>query len=161
MNIITFFDYVGFYGPTINFFLTFYYLLDKNIYLLFFIIGSVTNIALNEILKLTIREPRPHGQIQFVDSNQLHGPHLYGMPSAHTQSCIFSSIYIYLVTGYPYIFLFTLFISMITFYQRWKYNRHSINQLIMGSFVGGAYAWLIIYLVQLYYYNYKTPFFMI
>jgi len=155
------FDYIGYYGPLITFCITFYYLLDKRTYLLVFIIGSITNMGLNEVLKLAIREPRPEGQIQFIDSNQLHGPHLYGMPSAHTQTCFFSVIYLYLVRGYTYVFLLSLFISSLTFYQRWKYNRHTIKQLAIGSLIGGFYAWVLIYFTQLYYLNYKQAYFMI
>lgn len=155
------FDYIGFYGPVILFMTNFYYLFDKRLYLLIYLIGSITNITINEVLKIIIREPRPNGQIHFVDSQQLHGPHLYGMPSAHTQSCIFSACYIYLVTGYHYIFIFSLFISAITFYQRWKFNRHSINQLAVGSLIGAFYAWVLIYFTQLYYFNYNASLFMI
>ena len=155
------FDYIGYYGPIILFLITFYYLLDKRLYLLVFFIGSVTNMGLNEVLKLAIREPRPEGQIHFLDSNQLHGPHLYGMPSAHTQTCFFSTVYLYLVCGYPYIFILSLFICILTFYQRWKYNRHTIKQLLVGSLIGSFYAWLLIYLIQTYYFNYKQSYFTI
>lgn len=155
------FDYIGHYGPIITFMTTFYYLLDKKLYLLVFIFGSITNIALNEILKLSIREPRPEGQIHFLDSNQLTGPHLYGMPSTHTQTCFFSLVYLYLVRGYPYVLLLSLFISGLTFYQRWKYNRHTIQQLFVGTLIGGSYAWILIYLLQHYYFHYKQAYFSI
>ena len=155
------FDYIGFYGPIITFMTTFYFLLDKRLYLLVFIVGSITNMGLNEILKLAIREPRPDGQIQFIDSHQLHGPHLYGMPSAHTQTCFFSLVYLYLTREYTYVLLLSLFISIITFYQRWKYNRHTIKQLLIGSLIGGFYAWILIYFLQHYYFHYKKSFFII
>lgn len=155
------FDYIGHYGPIITFMITFYYLLDKRIYLLIFIIGSITNMGLNEVLKLAIREPRPNGQIHFLDSNQLTGPHLYGMPSAHTQTCFFSLVYLYLVRGYPFILLLSLFISALTFYQRWKYNRHTIKQLLIGCLIGSLYAWILIYLLQHYYFHYKQSYFII
>ena len=157
----TIFDYIGHYGPIITFIITFYYLLDKRIYLLVFFIGSVTNMSLNEVLKLVIKEPRPEGQTQFLDSKHLTGPHLYGMPSAHTQNCFFSSAYLYLVRGYPYISLLSLFISIITFYQRWKYNRHTVKQLFIGSVIGTLYAWILIYLLQHYYFHYKQAYFII
>jgi len=171
MDIIIFIDYIGFYGPIITFITTFYYLLNQqsfiytpflttifkninqNIYLLLFILGSITNISINEILKNTIQEPRPIGQKYFIDSNELTGPHLYGMPSAHTQSCFFALTYIYLLRGPTYSILFMLFISLLTFYQRWKYNRHTILQLLIGSIIGSLYAWCIITITQYYLYR--------
>jgi hypothetical protein len=159
--ILLLFDYIGYYGPIITFMTTFYNVFEKHLYLLVFIIGSITNIGINEALKLAIREPRPEGQIYFIDSNELSGPHLYGMPSAHMQSCIFSVVYLYLVRGYPYLLLVSLFISALTFYQRWKYNRHTIKQLLIGSFIGGSYAWFLIYILQHYYFNYTNSYFII
>jgi membrane-associated phospholipid phosphatase len=134
------FDYIGHYGPIIVFIITISNIFYMKYYLWSFFLLTLINAKLNEIFKLYIREHRPNNQISFIDHNSLTGAHLYGMPSGHAQGISFSIIYLYLVKhSLPLLFL-TLFIGGLTLYQRWKFHRHSIEQLsigfIIGSFLG-------------------------
>jgi len=141
-------DYIGHYGPIIVFLIAIYNIFYMKYYLWSFLILSVLNAKLNEIFKLYIREPRPKDQIAFIDHNNLNGAHLYGMPSGHAQGISFSIFYLYLVKqSNPLLFL-TFFIGMITLYQRWKYHRHSIEQLTVGFTIGSILGYLAYYVTN-------------
>jgi len=155
ISIIKFIDYIGYYGPEILFALTFYCLLNKIPYLITFTIGSIVNIYINKVLKQLFREPRPSNQLVFIDSNQLTGAHYYGLPSGHAQTVAFSIAFLALVQGPP-AFLYTMTgIFIITLYQRWKYNRHSIKQLFFGVIIGAFMAWIIYFIMWYILHRYK------
>jgi membrane-associated phospholipid phosphatase len=113
-----------------------------------FLIFTLINAKLNEIFKLYIREPRPKDQIAFIDNNNLTGAHLYGMPSGHAQGISFSIIYLYLVKQSNILLFSTLFIGGLTLYQRWKYHRHSVEQLIVGSIIGSFFGYFSYYITK-------------
>lgn len=154
-------DYIGFYGPVILFAATFYCLIHRTPYLIAFTIGSIFNTFANEVLKNIFREPRPPNQLPFIDSQLLIGPHQYGMPSGHAQASAFALAFLVLVKGPPTIIYFMTGIFIITLYQRWKYNRHSVQQLAAGGAFGAGIAWFIIYLTQYILYDYKHQWLMI
>jgi membrane-associated phospholipid phosphatase len=67
----------------------------------------------------------------------------FGMPSGHAQSIFFSIVYLYnLKHSIPLLFS-NLFIASLTLYQRWKYRRHTVEQLATGSAIGGLFAWAV------------------
>ena len=117
--------------------------------------GSVINTYMNEFLKQLFREPRPPNQIEFIDHDKLTGAHYYGLPSGHAQASAFALMFLFLVNGPPAILYSMTGIFVITLFQRWKYNRHSIKQLAVGSMIGAFVAWSIHYLVQIQLYGYK------
>jgi membrane-associated phospholipid phosphatase len=61
---------------------------------------------------------------------------IFGMPSGHSQSVVFSTIFIYLCLRDFNILLFYILISLITLFQRVINNHHTILQVVLGSFVG-------------------------
>ena len=141
-------DTIGHYGPIIVFLITIYNIFYMKYYFWNFLILTLMNAKFNEIIKLYIREPRPKDQVEFIDHNNLVGAHLYGMPSGHAQGISFSIIYLYLVKrSIPLLFL-TLFIGGITIYQRWKYHRHNIRQLIIGFGIGLVLGYFAYYLTN-------------
>lgn len=159
--IIDLFDYIGHYGPVILFTITFYCLIERTPYLTVFIFGSILNSFLNSFLKSVLREPRPQGQIHFIDHNHLIGSNLYGLPSGHAQSVFFSLTFLYLSNGpIPFMYLMTC-ITFLTIYQRWKYKRHSIKQLALGAIIGILYGWVLVYLTKYYLHSYKNNIFVI
>jgi len=144
------FDYIGHYGPAILFTMTFYVLLHRNIYLSVFVIGSLLNLLLNVFLKKNIREPRPNNPLQFIDSDYLIGSNRYGLPSGHAQSCLFSLTFLYL-TKAPIMFLYIMScITILTLYQRWKYRRHTVKQIVIGAVIGSLFAWSLVVITKLY-----------
>jgi membrane-associated phospholipid phosphatase len=151
-NPLIIFDYIGHYGPPILFALTCYSLFHRNVYLLVFVIGSMVNYMINIFLKETIREPRPENPLEFIDSHNLIGNNYYGLPSGHAQITLFSLTFFYLTNGYERIY--TLFvmtcITIITLYQRWKYRRHTIKQLYVGSIIGATIAWTLVLVTKQY-----------
>jgi membrane-associated phospholipid phosphatase len=133
-------DYIGFQGPVITFGITTVALLNQKPYLLSYLVFFAANTYLNKFLKMAIKQPRPEGSkmISMMDHNDGH--HKYGMPSGHAQWTSFSLTYLYLVKQNVYLLLLETFILALTLYQRWKYNRHSIEQLVVGTIVGSGFA---------------------
>jgi membrane-associated phospholipid phosphatase len=167
MNPFIIIDYIGHYGPPILFVLTFYSLFHRNIYMFVFLFGSLVNPLLNMFLKQIFREPRPTNPILFIDSNDLIGNNYYGLPSGHAQSVFFSLTFYYKVlqpySNYNHSFIFYIMtcISILTLYQRWKYRRHTIKQLIIGAIVGSLFAWSLVFTTKTYLHKYKQNFLMI
>ena len=73
---------------------------------------------------------------------------MYGMPSAHAQSVFMSLTFLYLVKESPAWLLGELFIAGLTVYQRWKYNRHTLEQLGVGALLGSLVAYVGYYTVK-------------
>ncbi len=137
------FDNIGYYGPIILFFVVIYFLWNRPKYIILYVICFFINTFLNKSLKIMFREPRPDNPIEFSSFERYKNEEHYGMPSGHAQSVFFSIVYLYNIHHSVYVLLSTLFIGFVTLYQRWKYRRHTINQLILGSTVGSIFAWSI------------------
>lgn len=150
------FDFVGYYGPVILFTLTFYFLIERTPYLIVFIFGSIANTFLNHLLKTTFREHRPQGQIPFIDHDQLTGAQQYGLPSMHAQASFFALAFLFFSHGPQSALYFMGFICALTLFQRWKFRRHSVKQLVLGSLIGTSFAYILVYTTQYYLYDHKT-----
>ena len=152
--LISIFDLIGHYGPVISFALTFYSIIHQIPYLTAFVFGSILNIILNMYLKTIIREPRPENQIEYIDHNpdydDLTGFNEFGMPSGHAQTVMFALMFLFLVKGHTPFTYAIFFISVLTIYQRWKYNRHTVRQLMIGSAVGILFAWIVFHATYTY-----------
>jgi membrane-associated phospholipid phosphatase len=107
-------------------------------YTLFFI----ANTLINNVLKDIIREDRPTGQIYLNEHDVIPntGINKYGMPSGHAQSTGYSITFSYLVVQSPSLLIISVFIGSLTIYQRFKYRRHTIIQLIVGLAIGSLIA---------------------
>jgi membrane-associated phospholipid phosphatase len=149
-------DINGKYAPTILFLTSIYLLWDKNTALFYYTFGFFINMLLNLGVKGVLKEPRPdidetnfkllltHGQ-RFIIKNGL--PYdIFGMPSGHTQSCFFSTIYIYLTIQNYRMLLIYLLLCLSTIYQRIAYNHHTLLQVIMGGTVGAFFGYITFYL---------------
>ena len=134
-------DKIGYVGPIILFVLNIYHYFYRKIYLFSYLLGFGFNVIMNKMIKQTIQEPRPDGSqhIQFME--RFHGSEIYGMPSGHAQSVLYSAVFLY--DAHTLIFYFSLFISMVTLFQRYKYKRHTLTQLFVGSFIGAIFAFII------------------
>lgn len=136
------FDYVGYYGPIILLVTAIMILISRTKTLVLYILFFIVNIFMNRSLKLLFREPRPTGNTLFNDFENTEGSEQYGMPSGHAQSVAYTATFLYLFTKSPDIFMGACFIGAITVYQRYKYKRHSISQLLAGATVGALVAGL-------------------
>jgi membrane-associated phospholipid phosphatase len=136
------FDYIGYYGPIILLIATIILMMARTKVLILYITFFIINAYLNRVLKLLIREPRPIGNILFNNSENTKESEQYGMPSGHAQSVAFTTMFLYLFTKPPnmYLIMGAFFIGVITLYQRYKYKRHSVSQLLVGTTVGALVA---------------------
>lgn len=144
------FDFIGYYGPIILFVINIFFIWKKAFYLNVYLIGFLVNVYLNKLLKVIFREPRPEFSKPFTINDNFENEEKYGMPSGHAQTAFFSISYLYLCVRSPYLLGITTFIGFITLYQRWKYNNHYINQLIVGSLIGAGFALSLYYLTSVY-----------
>jgi len=150
-NIIKMIDSIGFYAPYILLFLTSYFIWNRKVYLLGYLVFFFINIFLNKLLKLTFREPRPDNyQIYDNSFEKTTNEEVFGMPSGHAQSVAFSITFLYLLTKSRLLFIITTFIGALCIYQRWKYRRHTINQLAIGTLVGSSFGGMAYYLITKY-----------
>lgn len=135
-------DLIGFYGPLIIGFINCIYLWRRKIFLITYALFFIVNSFINGILKNIIQEPRPTGQIYLNEYDIVPNtaPSKYGMPSGHAQSTGYSITFLYLVVHSPALLILTAFIGSLTIYQRFKYRRHTIPQLIVGLAVGSLVA---------------------
>jgi membrane-associated phospholipid phosphatase len=145
-SIVLFFDYLGIYAPIILFFISILLLQNKTKYLQIYTFGFIFNIILNSILKYAIKEPRPSKSSRILEigiPNTHFGFDNYGMPSGHAQTCGYSLAFITLVLNNPLITGLYLVFTFISLFQRFKYNNHTILQLIVGLAVGLGFGYLM------------------
>ena len=140
MNVYLLRDYVGLYAPIILFFLTIFILRNTKSYLQFFVYGFIINNILNILLKITIKNPRPHNDDKSIDfgviNNKRMGYDKYGMPSAHSQNCSYCLFIIIMLINNLSITLLYLSITLMCLYQRYLYNNHTLLQLAIGYLLG-------------------------
>jgi membrane-associated phospholipid phosphatase len=147
MNPFIFFDYIGLYAYIILFFFSIILLRNKTNYLKFFIAGFIFNNLLNNILKLLFKEPRPTKDQKAIEIGVNNGIRIgydkFGMPSGHAQNCAYCLAFIFMTLHNIYISLFYLVITIITIFQRYKYNNHTIFQLFIGFIIGSCVGYSI------------------
>lgn len=145
-NMVLFLDTVGFYGPWIAAICIIVALLKRPVFVVLYVVFFWLNQLLNQLLKLTFREERPSNPIPFSQRERYKGAHFYGMPSGHAESVGFSFVFLLLLEGYRSWWVYIIgAIAMVTCIQRWKYRRHTIEQIIAGLFFGGTFAWIVLY----------------
>ncbi len=145
----TILDKIGFFGPQILFFLNVYKLFYRKVFLFAYIIFFFVNSLSNKVLKECIREPRPKNQILMEEYQDFSTIEKYGMPSGHAQSSCFSLTFLFLTTQTLWV-LFGLCIVVLTLYQRYKHNRHTLTQLFVGSLIGIFFSCCVFYSTKYY-----------
>ena len=101
---------------------------------------------MNIILKIIIKEPRPFKDKKAIEIGVTNGAHIgfdkFGMPSGHAQNCAYCLFFITMVLNNPFITGLYLLITGLTLFERFKYNHHSIFQLIIGLLIGIAFGYV-------------------
>jgi membrane-associated phospholipid phosphatase len=135
-------DLIGFYGPLIVGLINCVYLWRRKIILITYVLFFMVNIFINGVLKNIIQEPRPTGQVYLNEYDIVPNtaPSKYGMPSGHAQAMGYSITFLYLVAKSPALLIINVFIGSLTVYQRFKYRRHTISQLVIGLVMGSLVA---------------------
>ena len=151
-------NYLGGFGPIILFFYSIYLLWNKRNLLFYYTVGFFSNSLLNIILKGIIQQPRPCEDITKFNLALTHGkrflfkdgiPHdIFGMPSGHSQSSLFSTVFVYLSLRKNNLLYIYLTISLLTITQRVVYDYHTILQVIAGSLVGASFGYFVYYLAR-------------
>ena len=65
------------------------------------------------------------------------------MPSGHAQAAFFSTVFIYLSLRQNNLLFIYIPLTLLTCYQRIKFEYHSILQIIVGSIIGSIYSYFI------------------
>ena len=152
---------IGNLGPYGLIILSIYLLRNKDTLLFCYIFGTAANIGMNFLLKNTIQQPRPKVIKTSLDSSEVDGDNssssivqqlreldVYGMPSGHSQSAAFSTMFIYLALKQTNLLLFYIFVTGITLWQRIHYNFHTLMQVLVGATVGAGFAYCTFYFSQ-------------
>lgn len=145
-NLLKLISTIGQNGPIILFALSVFLLRNKCNLLFYYIIFYVIGLILNIILKGIIQQPRPSIDKKTFDLmiknkeryiSKYGVPYdIYGMPSGHSQSVLFSTIFIYFAFHNIKLTIIYLLISIITVSQRVIENHHTVLQVIVGSMIG-------------------------
>jgi membrane-associated phospholipid phosphatase len=152
------FNEIGSFGPIILIFLSIYFLWDKQHLLFYYIVGIFIDAILNLILKGLFLQPRPSIDEKIFDLALRHGKRflfkdgipydIFGMPSGHSQSVLFSTVFIYLTLNKNNIFYTYIAIAVLTMLQRIHYNYHTILQVCVGASVGSIIGYLFYYIAN-------------
>ena len=147
-------DFVGYYGSFFVTSLVFLrlFFVKKFLFSIVFLLGSFLNFTVDVFFKDMFRDPRPRSPISMklpcwswfqdgcmtTDDSLYTGVVKYGFPSGHAQSVLYGTSFLYFVQrGEWNIWLaLCLLVCMLTLVQRYKYRRHTIEQLIAGSLLG-------------------------
>lgn len=155
MNII---DYIGFNGFIILFVTNIIVLFDQRSYLITYLLFYLINFEVVVILKTIFKEPRPSEYLnkEFDDGGVYTMTETkYGMPSGHSNLVFYSLIYSWLVKSNPLLLLFESVICILTVYQRWKFKKHTIQQLIVGGIIGTITAVIAVEIIKRWKKNYE------
>jgi membrane-associated phospholipid phosphatase len=151
-GVLKFVDNIGYLGPFLLLFASIYLLWNKSSLLTYYLIGYGLNIIINFLLKIIIKQPRPSEDLNIFNALKGSGKTIpydkYGMPSGHSQSVFYSTLFIYFALKEKKYALFFLLISLLTCYQRIKYDSHTFLQIICGSIIGGFMGYLFFILAS-------------
>ena len=155
---ISLFNEFGCYGPVILIFLSMYLLWDNHNLFFYYSIGVFVNAILNLIIKGIFQQPRPSEDPKKFEIALKHGKRflfkdgipydIFGMPSGHSQSVLFSAVFIYFSLQKLNILYLYLAISFITMIQRVSYNYHTVFQVIVGAIIGALFGYFVFSLAE-------------
>ena len=95
---------------------------------------------INYILKGVFKQPRPIDDKHIFNLEKMYRRVLtfenYGMPSAHTQAVFYTTTFTYLALENNVLLVCSVFISLLTIYQRVQSRQHFLSQTIVGAIIG-------------------------
>lgn len=142
-SLILLLDTIGFYGPLIVIICIVIALYKLPKYMWVFVLGIISNGLVNKYLKSIFLEDRPLHPIPFSKYEKYSGIEKYGMPSGHSAAIGFSIIYLLVVKPNSTWLPVCIAIGILTLYQRWKYRRHTVEQIAIGFITGGLFGWIV------------------
>ena len=154
----TIFYEIGTYGPLLLILLSWYVLWNNSNMFFYYTIGVFLNAILNLIIKGLLQQPRPSEDVKEFNIALKHGKRfifkdgipydIFGMPSGHTQSCLFSTIFVYYALKQTNLLYVYSVISIIVMIQRVSFNFHTSFQVVVGAVVGAFFANFVYYLSE-------------
>jgi len=146
-NMSTIFELIGFSAPLLMVMISIVLFRNKRKYMSYLIFGYILCDILNILLKFILKEPRPTNDWQLLQLGITHSKRfsfdIYGMPSGNAQSCGFLLVFTALVLNDPFITGIYAVLTLITMYQKYLYENHSIKQVVVGLFIGVVYGYLL------------------
>jgi hypothetical protein len=148
----------GEFGPLILTIANLILMRKKQTFQFYYFIFIFVSILLNFVLKLLIKQPRPSiddktfmmvlkKNERFVTKNGM--PYdVFGMPSGHSQSVVFSTLYNYLVFHNMKMSILFLLISLNTMIQRVVDKHHTILQVIVGASIGALLGYFAFHFAE-------------
>ena len=135
-------NYIGYYGPIILLISTIILLFNTKIFLYTYFLGFVINSIFNFIIKGVIKKKRPVNDVKskIIKESRL-GNEIYGMPSGHSQSVMFSTLFVLLALKNDLITFIYLIISGTTMWQRVYNYSHSPLQILIGGTIGSLFGY--------------------
>ena len=134
---------IGSLAPILLLLLTCLLLRNKKTYLLIFLSGFVINNIFNILLKITIQEPRPEDDTRLFHLKLTNGKRMhydkFGMPSGHAQNCFYCLAFVLYVLQNSlvnWVISVYFLLSIVSIFQRYLYNNHTLIQLIVGALIG-------------------------
>lgn len=152
------FTKLGSFGPIILYIAASYLLWKKYTSFYYYQVGFFTSAILNLVLKGIFKQPRPSEEpkefnlaikngYRFIFKNGV--PYdIFGMPSGHSLTSVFTTVFIFLCLNDVKITLVFLFSSVLIMSQRVIDNYHTVFQVTVGAGVGALYAFLFYYFTQ-------------
>ena len=145
-TIRTIFELIGFSAPGLMIMISIILFRNKRKYMSYLIFGYILCVILNILLKYIFKEPRPTNDWQLLQLGITHSKHfsfdIYGMPSGNAQSCGFLLVFTALVLNDPFITGIYAVLTLITMYQKYLYENHSIKQVVVGLVIGLVFGYL-------------------
>jgi len=155
---IEIFNIIGGNGPIILMFSNIFLMYKKPHFQIYYFFFYIINVLLNTILKQLFKQPRPSIDektfLAVLKKNERfvrrdgHPYDIFGMPSGHTQSVIYSTLFNFLVFRNISMIIPFIFLSLITMIQRVVYNHHTILQVIVGGCIGTMVAFIAYYFAK-------------
>jgi membrane-associated phospholipid phosphatase len=149
---------IGEYGPLILLLCSIFLLRNKHNLLFYYVLFFGISIVLNIVLKGLIQQPRPSVdaktfQLMMKNKERYVSKHgmpydIFGMPSGHSQSVLFSTVFIYFCLRDFKVLLVYIVISLITLCQRVIDNHHSVMQVIVGSSIGIVLGYIAYFMAK-------------
>ena len=135
-------NYIGYYGPIILLISTIILLFNNKSFLYIYFLGFVISSIFNFIIKGIIKQKRPVKDVKskIIKESRL-GNEIYGMPSGHSQSVMFSTLFVLLALKNDLITFIYLIISGTTMWQRVYNYSHSPLQILIGGTIGSLFGY--------------------
>jgi membrane-associated phospholipid phosphatase len=145
------------FGPFYLIVLSWIILWDKNTLFFYYTVGLFLDTIFNLFLKGIFKQPRPYVDPQKFNLAITHGhrflfkngiPYdIFGMPSGHSQSVLYSTIFMYFALKKKSDLLYFYYaVAALTMIQRIYSNNHYLYQVIVGASIGALVGYIMFFL---------------